>query len=391
MRLTSITELTLVVWATLLCGIASADAFIYETGRLSFLDYPGARSTGAHAINNDGTIIGRYVDAAGIAHGFIRRNGAFTTLDFPGAIETDARGINDLGDIVGGYFDGIVSRTFVYTAGGFTTLSVPGAIHSVAGGVNDSGAIVGSYSDASFLEHAFLYTDGVFRQIDFPGATHTYARAINNAGVIVGGYKDATGFHGFILVDGDFRSLDVPDAVGTTEAIGISNLGVIVGTYSDGVGGWYGFVYADSAITKFVVPHAQVTHVWDVNDAGTMVGEFVPATIDVDIDIKPGDDTNCVNLNKRGVIPVAIFGAADFDVSQVDIGTLSLQGLSLKVGKSGKYVSSVVYSNGDNYPDLVVQFQDSDNWLPPRFGVVLTGRLSDRSTILGRDLICVVP
>ena len=40
------------------------------------------------------------------------------------------------------------------------------------------------------------------------------------------------------------------------------------------------------------------------------------------IDIKPGSDPNCININGHGVIPVAILGSEDFDVSLVDPDTL---------------------------------------------------------------------
>jgi hypothetical protein len=43
-----------------------------------------------------------------------------------------------------------------------------------------------------------------------------------------------------------------------------------------------------------------------------------PAIIEVDIDIKPGSDTNPINLKSEGVIPVAILTTDDFDATTVD-------------------------------------------------------------------------
>lgn len=44
------------------------------------------------------------------------------------------------------------------------------------------------------------------------------------------------------------------------------------------------------------------------------------------IDIKPGETPNCINNNGQGVIPVAIWGSASFDASQIDSSTIELEG-----------------------------------------------------------------
>jgi hypothetical protein len=49
----------------------------------------------------------------------------------------------------------------------------------------------------------------------------------------------------------------------------------------------------------------------------------IAAPIQVDIDIKPGSDTNPINPTSRGVIPVAILGSDTFDVADVDVTTLA--------------------------------------------------------------------
>ncbi len=43
-----------------------------------------------------------------------------------------------------------------------------------------------------------------------------------------------------------------------------------------------------------------------------------PPIKDVSIDIKPGSDRNPINLKSKGVVPVAVFGAEDFDVTFID-------------------------------------------------------------------------
>jgi streptogramin lyase len=54
----------------------------------------------------------------------------------------------------------------------------------------------------------------------------------------------------------------------------------------------------------------------------------VPAVIDVAIDIKPGSCPNPLNIDKKGVVPVAILGTDEFDVAEVDPPTVLLEGVA---------------------------------------------------------------
>jgi hypothetical protein len=113
---------------------------------------------------------------------------------------------------------------------------------------------------------------------------------------------------------------------------------------------------------------------------------------DVNIDIKPGSDPNCININGHGVIPVAILGSATFDVSMVDQSTLSFGGLAVHVrGNKGPFCGSED-TNDDGFVDLVCQFQDDPiNWTIGDGSATLTGATLDGMPIEGTDSICVVP
>jgi len=53
--------------------------------------------------------------------------------------------------------------------------------------------------------------------------------------------------------------------------------------------------------------------------------EHEDPTIDVDIDVKPGSDPSSVNCkNLKGTVPVAIFGAENFDAATIDIEIVSM-------------------------------------------------------------------
>jgi probable HAF family extracellular repeat protein len=62
----------------------------------------------AICINDNGQIVGDYIDASSTHHGFLYSGGTYTTLDDPLAptgpgVGTNARGINASGQIVGDY------------------------------------------------------------------------------------------------------------------------------------------------------------------------------------------------------------------------------------------------------------------------------------------------
>lgn len=124
---------------------------------------------------------------------------------------------------------------------------------------------------------------------------------------------------------------------------------------------------------------------------GDGIGDACSA-ITVLIDVKPGSDPNCFNINGRGVIPVAILGEEDFDVTLIDQSSLLFGGLATRMRGNKGPLCSLEYSNNDAYLDLVCHFEDEPSkWVPGDSEAVLTGRLLDATSIEGTDLICVVP
>jgi len=114
--------------------------------------------------------------------------------------------------------------------------------------------------------------------------------------------------------------------------------------------------------------------------------------IEVAIDIKPGSDPNCFNVNGHGVIPVAILGSSTFDVTLVDTGNLLFGGLEVRVRGNKGPLCSLEDSNGDLMLDLVCHFEDdAANWSPGDSDATLTGTLLDSTQFEGTDSICVVP
>ena len=120
------------------------------------IDFPGAPSTTAAAINNADNIAGFYKDSSGETHGFLDIGGNFTSVDGPGVTstgQTQILGLNDQGLAVGFYqdtasdtFHGLIFDSVHNT---FTTLDPKGSMGTTLNGINDLGDIVGFFVDGA--------------------------------------------------------------------------------------------------------------------------------------------------------------------------------------------------------------------------------------------------
>jgi len=77
-----------------------------------------------------------------------------------------------------------------------------------------------------------------------------------------------------------------------------------------------------------------------------------PEETEVDIDIKPGSDPSSVNCkNLKGNVPVAVFGADNFDVSTIDLDTLQLNGVDVTETHNKIHLEDL---NNDGFDDAVL-------------------------------------
>ena len=121
---------------------------------------------------------------------------------------------------------------------------------------------------------------------------------------------------------------------------------------------------------------------------------MLPTTIYVIIDVQPGSSQNYINiLEDNDVILVAIFGDDDFDVAEVNVSSVNLQGLDVKIsGKSGPYFAHYDDINEDGIIDLTVQVEDADGmFVEGQTEAVLKGMTYSGNMIEGSDYIRVVP
>jgi hypothetical protein len=90
----------------------------------------------------------------------------------------------------------------------------------------------------------------------------------------------------------------------------------------------------------------------------------------VQIDIKPGDTTNAINLNNDGTISVALFSSAVFDATKVDVSSVLFAGASA-------YKWSFQDVNHDGRLDLVLQFRIADTNLLALYQQLLLADAAD--------------
>ena len=174
-----------------------------------------------YAINNSGMVVGQVQSNY---HAFALSNGTFRDIHYPGAGTSMAMAVNDNGVVVvncviGGYYDSH-DVAFIWDGTDHRRLGTLGGENTYATGINNAGQVTGwsdtvNMGDAGFLwdgtmhnigyglhpqainEHgwivgeglkgkAFLYVDGTLITLPTLGGAEAYANAINDLGVIAG-------------------------------------------------------------------------------------------------------------------------------------------------------------------------------------------------------------
>jgi len=112
--------------------------------------------------------------------------------------------------------------------------------------------------------------------------------------------------------------------------------------------------------------------------------------IPVELDIKPGSDPNSINPSLEGDVPVAIFGADAFDVSNVDVTTLAFGPGAASIDHShGPHFEDF---DGDGLTDLIAHFRIEQTGIA--FGdleACIVGETLDGARFAGCDAVRTVP
>ena len=117
---------------------------------------------------------------------------------------------------------------------------------------------------------------------------------------------------------------------------------------------------------------------------------FETHTLEVAIDVRPGDSHNAISLHSRGAVPLAVLGATDLDVSTIDLASIRLAGAPI-VEAGGRVRSLLNDVNADGFPDLVVHVDAGAMALKAGdTSVEFTGVTQDGTELHGADAVSVV-
>lgn len=109
--------------------------------------------------------------------------------------------------------------------------------------------------------------------------------------------------------------------------------------------------------------------------------------IEVAIDVRPGSDTNPVNLRSRGTLPVALLGSAAFAVGDVDRARLAFG----PAGSPPRGAGSLEDVNADGFADLLLHFPTGSSGLAPAdTEACLTGATLEDEDFVGCDRVRIL-
>ncbi len=227
----------------------------YGPNNFKKIDYPGAVSTVATAVNNSRAIAGWYQNNKGWIFGFILWEGIWTTykdshLRGSPTQNTQIWGLSDDGLAVGFYRDSSgTDHAFEMdeTTGKFHGIFPPNAKNSAATGISGKGDVVGWLTLANGTYEGWLLKGGHYTVFSEPSGSQTQPYSVNWEDDIVGSYVDGSGnTHGFILsnplTSQQWQQIDEPNAANYTVVTGVNDHHTMVGYYKDGSGNIDGFL-----------------------------------------------------------------------------------------------------------------------------------------------------
>jgi probable HAF family extracellular repeat protein len=412
-------------------------AFLYSESIMVDLGTLGGQNSGADGINEAGQIAGSSQILGGMYHAFLYTAGNMIDLGTLGGDYSYAWGINDIGQVVGksATADGY-EHAFIYAEGEMVDLPSLGLGNSQAFGINNSSQIVGKASLPSGAR-AFLYMDGQMFDLNNlidPSANWLLqdARSINNNGWIVGIGINPNGYtHAFLLIpepatppiadaDGPY-TIYVGDTL-TLDASGSTDVDSDIVSYLWDIDDNNSFETDAGSQAIFDVNytylqslgilvdntyniHLKVIDSVAQSDTADSTFTIIPQpALQVVVDIKPRSCPNPLNVKSSGVLPVAILGTVDVNVTEIDPTSIRLEGVNAIRHSFENVAAPAVDSSDcnctedgpDGFLDLTLKFKTQE--IVNAIGNVnegdvlvleLTGVLYDERPIEGTDCVLI--
>ena len=278
-----VVEFTFDIQAAPAAMVSALPAFTFER-----FDIEGSTGTTLFGINNDGVIVGRYLDADGLSHALVLEDGSVEFFSVTETTRTLALGINSQGLITGIYEDtenSDVQHGFLRGLdGSFTDIDHPAEDFNYAWGINDSGQIAGYFfEDEPFMIRAWQReSNGEFGEpFVFPGVgLGAVSRGINDAGIRAGWkWREDFSVEGFLYENGEVTGFFDIDGLANTLPSDINNIGDTVGNANNAFVSADGFIRAaDGSSRRFKVPGSAQTFAYGINDHRKIVGEWQDAS-----------------------------------------------------------------------------------------------------------------
>jgi len=143
------------------------------------------------------------------------------------------------------------------------------------------------------------------------------------------------------------------------------------------------------------------------NNTASITVSVIEIATEMEIDIRPGSDRSPLNLRGKGTLPVAILGATNFDVHDIDVSTVRFgvdgdnqkpehhkKGHGKGHDKKSGHIADV---NRDGIDNMVLHFKSHglgiDRSVEQQGGLVtliLTGELEDGTSFDGEDTVTIV-
>jgi hypothetical protein len=142
----------------------------------------------------------------------------------------------------------------------------------------------------------------------------------------------------------------------------------------------------------FIIPDVTTHELFNSNiNFGAIISFHSGGTstsINVSIDIKPGEFPNSINPNSQGVIPVAILATNTFDITTINPSTVRFDATGTEAAPVQVALEDV---NSDGRLDLLFHFNTQDTGIQcNETSASLTGKTVSRQVIEGSDAITTV-